>query len=275
MAVQKIYPKKSLGQNYLTDENICKNIVDSFNINAEDEVIEIGPGQGAITKYILEKTHNLTVVEFDRNNCAILKNKFPGLNIVNGDFLKHKINNVILSEVNDPAENKTETFSPASQAQDKKRVIGNIPYNITTEIIFKLIDDRNHIKDAQLMIQEEVALRLAAKPNSKIYGIPSVFIQVFSEPKLLFKVSKSCFYPKPKVDSRVIQFDFTKSIEGKINDIPFFKKFVKTSFGTRRKTLKNSLSSLNLDLSKADFDFTRRAETLSVYEFIELSNIFS
>jgi 16S rRNA (adenine1518-N6/adenine1519-N6)-dimethyltransferase len=259
---KKIYPKKSLGQNYLTDENICRNIVDSFNISADDDVIEIGPGQGAITKYILEKTKNLTVVEFDRNNCAILKNKFPGLNIVNRDFLKFEINN-------------TEVHIPAVLAQNKKRIIGNIPYNITTEIIFKLIDERTHIKDVQLMIQEEVAQRFAASPNSKVYGIPSVFVQVFSEPKLLFKVSKNCFYPKPKVDSRVIQFDFSKSMENKINDITFFRKFVRTAFGTRRKTLKNSLSSLNLDLSKADFDFTRRAETVSVNEFIELSNIFS
>lgn len=254
MTEKKIYPKKSLGQNYLTDENICKNIVDSFNISADDEVIEIGPGQGAITKYILEKTKNLTVVEFDRNNCAILKEKFPGLNIINIDFLKYVLN-------------------PQPQIRNPKlRIIGNIPYNITTEIVFKLIDERAKIKDAQLMIQEEVAQRFAAKHGSKVYGIPSVFVQVFSEPKLLFKVSKNCFYPKPKVDSRVIQFDFTKSIENKINDITFFRKFVRTAFGTRRKTLKNSLSSLELDLSKADFDFTRRAETVSVNEFIELSN---
>lgn len=257
MTEKKIYPKKSLGQNYLTDENICKNIVDSFNISADDEVIEIGPGQGAITKYILEKTKNLTVVEFDRNNCAILKEKFPGLIIINIDFLKYVLN-------------------PQPQIRNPKlRIIGNIPYNITTEIVFKLIDERAYIKDAQLMIQEEVAQRFAAKHGSKVYGIPSVFVQVFSEPKLLFKVSKNCFYPKPKVDSRVIQFDFSKSMENKINDITFFRKFVRTAFSTRRKTLKNSLSSLNLDLSKADFDFTRRAETVSVNEFIELSNIFS
>lgn len=257
MAVQKIYPKKSLGQNYLTDENICRNIVDTFNISAGEGVIEIGPGLGAITKFILEKTNNFTAIEFDRNNCAILKEKFPSLNIVNKDFLKYEI----------------EDF--AGKVKNKIRIIGNIPYNITTEIVFKLIDERGYITGAQLMIQEEVAQRLAAKPGGKEYGIPSVFIQVFSEPELLFKVSKNCFYPKPKVDSRVIRFDFTKSVEDKISDIIFFKKFVKAAFSMRRKTLKNSLSSLGLELSKADFDFTRRAETVSVNEFIELSNIFS
>lgn len=252
----KIQPKKSLGQNYLTDENICRNIVDSFSIAQTDHVVEIGPGQGAITKYILEKTNYLTAVEFDRNNCAILSQKFPELNLVMGDFLKFDLNTI-------------------GRNENKLRVIGNIPYNITTEIVFKLIDNRAILKDAQLMIQEEVAQRFAAEPDNKDYGIPSVFIQVFSRPKLLFKVSKNCFYPKPKVDSRLIQFDFSYSREGEINDIPFFKKFVKTAFGMRRKTLKNSLAKLELDLSKADFDFTRRAETVTIDEFIELSNLFS
>lgn len=250
MALTKIAPKKSLGQNYLTDENISRNIVDAFDIHSDDKIVEIGPGQGAITRYITERTKNLTVVELDKNNCAILASKFPALNIINQDFLKYKLDSLC-------------------------RVIGNIPYNITTEIIFRLIDGRKLLSDAQLMIQEEVAQRLAAKPGSKQYGIPSVFIQVFSVPKLLFKVSKNCFYPKPKVDSRVIQLDFSKSREDEINDIPFFKKFVKAAFSTRRKTLKNALGSLGLDLSKAGFDFTRRAETLSVDEFINLSNIFS
>jgi 16S rRNA (adenine1518-N6/adenine1519-N6)-dimethyltransferase len=257
LAFNKIYPKKSLGQNYLTDENISRNIVDAFNIAEDDNVIEIGPGQGAITKYILEKTKNLTVVELDQNNCLILAERFPELNIIHKDILKFDYNSITPNEAK------------------RLRVIGNIPYNITTEIIFKLIDARTIISDAQLMIQEEVAQRLAASPNSKEYGIPSVFIQVFSSPKLLFKVSKNSFYPRPKVDSRLIQFDFSITCESEINDIPFFKKFVKAAFGQRRKTLKNSLSILNLDLSQAEFDFKRRAETLSVTEFIELSNKFS
>jgi 16S rRNA (adenine1518-N6/adenine1519-N6)-dimethyltransferase len=259
LAFNKIYPKKSLGQNYLTDENISRGIVDAFNITEGDNIIEIGPGQGAITKYILEKTKNLAVVELDQNNCLILAERFPELNIIHKDILRFDYNSITLDEAK----------------AHKLRVIGNIPYNITTEIIFRLIDARTVISDAQLMIQEEVAQRLAASPNSKEYGIPSVFIQVFSKPKLLFKVSKNSFYPRPKVDSRLIQFDFSITRENEINDIPFFKKFVKAAFGQRRKTLKNSLSILNLDLSQAEFDFKRRAETLSVTEFIELSNKFS
>jgi 16S rRNA (adenine1518-N6/adenine1519-N6)-dimethyltransferase len=252
----KIYPKKSLGQHYLTNEKICSEIVDSFKLNGEDHVIEIGPGQGAITGFILEKTKNLSVIEIDKNNCEILKAKFPNLNIINEDILNY-------------------SFDSGSKITRKKlRIIGNIPYNITTEIIFRLIDFRKSILDAQLMVQEEVALRLAGKPNSKEYGIPSVFIQVFSEPELRFKVSSSSFYPKPKVDSRIIYFDFTKNIEINIKDIEFFKKFVKTAFGQRRKTMRNSLKKLDLDLGKAEFDFSRRAETVSVNEFIELSNRF-
>lgn len=255
MKYNKVYPKKSLGQNYLIDENICRNIVDSFNIEPDDVIIEIGPGQGAITKFILEKSNNYTGVEIDSNNIALLYERHPEAAFVKMDFLKYDLNS-------------------QSGVNKKVRVLGNIPYNITTDIVFMLIDSRKIVKDAQLMIQEEVARRLTAAPNSKEYGIPSVFAQVFSKPELRFKVSRNCFYPKPKVDSRIIYFDFSVTKEEEINDITFFKKFVKAAFGNRRKTLRNSLKSLELDLTKADFDFSRRAETLSVEEFIKLSNIF-
>jgi 16S rRNA (adenine1518-N6/adenine1519-N6)-dimethyltransferase len=249
----KIYPKKSLGQNYLIDENISRNIVNSFSVTGDENVLEIGPGHGAITKYLLEKTEKAVLIELDSNSCGILKQKFPNATIINKDFLKVELKQIF---------------------EQRFRVIGNIPYNITSEIIFKLIDNRDIISDAQLMVQEEVARRITAKPGTKEYGIPSVFVQVFSTPKLLFKVSKNCFYPKPKVDSRIIHFDFTNSIEKKITDISFFKKFVKTAFGTRRKTLKNALKILKLDLTESDFDFSRRAETLTISEFIALSNLF-
>jgi len=252
----KTYPKKSLGQNYLIDENICRNIVDSFDINPDDKIIEIGPGQGAITKFILKKSNNYTGVEIDNNNITLLYERYPDAVFIKMDFLKYDL-------------------SLQSGLNNKIRVLGNIPYNITTDIIFMLIDNRKIVQDAQLMIQEEVARRLTAQPNSKEYGIPSVFAQVFSKPELKFKVSRNCFYPKPNVDSRIIYFDFSVTKETEINDIIFFKKFVKAAFGNRRKTLRNSLKGLELDLGKADLDFSRRAETLSVDEFIKLSNIFS
>ena len=242
-------PKKSLGQNYLTDENICRNIVDAFEIEPGEHIVEIGPGKGALTRYILEKTSNLTVIELDRNNCAILKELFPGLNIINCDFLKLNLSELLANPV------------------EKLRVIGN-----TSPIIFKLMDNRTIVKDAQLMIQEEVARRITADPNNKEYGIPSVLLNVFGSSKLLFKVSRNCFYPKPKVDSRIIYFDFSVSQEGKVTNIDFFRKLVKAAFGTRRKTLRNSLKNIEADLSKAEIDLGRRAESLSINEFIELSN---
>ena len=250
----KFYPKKSLGQNYLKDINICKNIVSSFDPIPGDNVIEIGPGQGAITKFLLETGCRLTAVEFDRNNSAILKKEFPELNIVTGDFLKYDL-------------------EAASGGKKELRIIGNIPYNITSPIIFRLIDYRSVIVNAQLMIQEEVAQRICAAPGNKEYGIPSVLTQAFCVPKLLFKVSNSCFFPKPKVDSRLIHFDFTRSMEASIKDTVFFRKLVKAAFSLRRKTLKNSLKNMEVDISKTGIDPGRRAETLSVQEFIDMSNI--
>ncbi len=247
-------PKKSLGQNYLTDENICRNIVTAFNIKPEDFIVEIGPGKGAITKYIIEQTKNYVGVELDKNIFTLLKEKFPEINFIRGDFLK------------------LDLYSTLRTPHSALRIIGNIPYNITSEILFKLLDERKFISSAQLMIQEEVAQRIIAKPNTKQYGIPSVQLQAFASVKLLFKVSRNCFYPKPKVSSRVVEIDFTKSMDDKIIDVEFFRKLVRMSFSTRRKILKNSLSGLKMNLDEVDFDFSRRAESLSVEEFIKLSN---
>lgn len=247
-------PKRSLGQNYLIDENICRNIVNAFDIKPGENIIEIGPGKGAITKFILEKTVNLKVIELDDNNCRFLQETFPGLEIINGDFLKTDLAGLMRSKA------------------EKLRVIGNIPYNITSPIIFRLMDNREIIFDAQLMIQEEVARRIAASPGNKEYGIPSVLLNVFGRAELRFKVSRNCFYPKPKVDSRIIYLNFSESQEGKLKDTEFFRKLVKSAFGTRRKTLRNSLKKMNLELTKSEIDMGRRAESLTIDEFIEMAN---
>jgi len=251
-------PKKSLGQNYLTDENICRNIVRAFDIKPDDFIVEIGSGQGAITKYILEQSKNVIAVEYDINNCNILKEKFPALEIINENVL-------------------TLSFADIVRKKDldkKLRVIGNIPYNITSPLLFKLIESRHLISDAQFMIQEEVAQRLTAKPNTKDYGILSVFTQVYTKPKLQFKVSRNCFYPKPGVDSRIIRLQFTDELVSKINDESFFRNFVRGAFATRRKTLRNALKNIFINVNKLNikFDFNRRAESLSIKEFINLSN---
>jgi 16S rRNA (adenine1518-N6/adenine1519-N6)-dimethyltransferase len=253
------YPKKSLGQNYLHDENICRNIVSAFETKKDDLVIEIGAGKGALTKYLTELTKNLAVIELDKNNCDALKETFPELKIINEDVL-----NVSFQEL----------LNSFGKQKSKLRIIGNIPYNITSPILFKLIECRQVIHDAQLMIQEEVAKRLTAKPDTKNYGILSVFTQVYTKPRLLFKVSKNCFYPKPKVDSRVIKLEFTDELIAKVTSEDFFRKFVRGAFGTRRKTLRNSLKNISIDVNqlKIDFNFNRRAENLSITEFIDLSN---
>lgn len=253
------YPKKSLGQNYLHDDNICRNTVDVFNVQDTEFVFEIGPGQGALTKYLLKKTKNLIAIELDLKNVEILKRDYPELTIIHEDFLKLDFKKLI--------DDYTIT--------NKIKVIGNIPYYITSDIIFKLIENRGFISDAQLMMQEEVALRVAASPGSKAYGILSVMVQTFCEVELLFKVTANCFYPKPKVDSRVVKLTFNNKFLNQINDIGYFRKFVRGAFSQRRKTLRNSLKTINIDINEVkDFDFNRRAETLSVSEFINLSNKF-
>ncbi len=256
----KPYPKKSLGQNYLIDENIGKKIIDTFNIKEDDLIVEIGPGKGEITKHILSYTKNVTAIEIDKNNFSYLKENFPNLNVINQDFLKTDLKS-LRDEFN-------------SSAKEQIRIIGNIPYYISSEILFKLIDHNNIIQDVQIMMQDEVAQRIVAKPSTKAYGILSIILQVFSTPKLIFKVSKNCFYPKPKVDSRIVHFDFNENKLSKISNIDFFRKFIRTSFGTRRKTLRNTLLKMNIksEDTSIDFDFTRRAESLSVDELIDLSN---
>lgn len=254
---RKKFPKKSLSQNYLIDQNICRNIAEAFIINEDDIILEIGAGRGEITKEIIKKNKNIIAVEFDSNNAEILREKFGEIKIINEDILTIDFGKLIPRNLN-----------------RKIRIIGNIPYNITSKILFKLIDNRNMISDALLMMQEEVAKRLCARPGTKDYGITSVFTQVFSKPKLLFKVSRNCFYPKPKVDSRMIKLDFSNNLEDEIKNIKFFMTFVRTAFGKRRKTLSNALKDMEVETKKLnlDFNFSRRAESLSVDEFIELSN---
>jgi 16S rRNA (adenine1518-N6/adenine1519-N6)-dimethyltransferase len=245
----KTYPKKSLGQNYLIDENIASKIVSSFKINKDDLVLEIGPGKGEITKHILSFTNNVIAVEIDKNNFAYLSENYPGLNVINEDFLDVDLNDI---------KNKLK-----GSANDKLRIIGNIPYNISSEILF--------------MMQEELAKRIVAIPSTKDYSRLSIMAQVFCTPELLFKVSRSCFYPKPKVDSRIIYFDFMKNHVNEIADIGFFRNFVKTAYMSRRKMLRYTMHIYNIDIKSVpfDFDFTRRIESLSINEIIKLSNNLS
>jgi 16S rRNA (adenine1518-N6/adenine1519-N6)-dimethyltransferase len=247
-------PLKKFGQNYLTDKNIINKIISEFNPQEEDSVIEIGPGTGALTRELINKVKKFKAIEIDTRVIDSLKKEMPDLSIINYDFLKLELTNLF------PSINYI-------------RIIGNIPYNITSPIIFKLIENRKIVADALLMIQYDVAKRITAKVGSKDYGILSVLLNYFAEVNLCFKISPNVFHPKPKVWSAIIHIKFDKQLNPNLED-EFFIKVVKASFGNRRKTLKNSLS--NSIFAKINFDtdslkLKRRAEELSVSDFIELS----
>ena len=261
---EKYKPKKFLGQNFLVDENIAKKIVSSLNIEENDNVLEIGPGKASLTKYLAEKNINLIAVELDKSVIGELNERFKDkLHLIHKDFLKVDLQKDI-----------KELIAP----EKKLRIIGNIPYNITTEILFKIFEANNFVSEAVLMMQKEVAQRLIAKKDNKDYGILAVQTQAFSKPEILFNVPPTAFFPKPNVTSTVVRFTFD-SLPYTINSIPVFKKLVRAGFGKRRKTLRNSLKDmlkeLNIDEKELNLDMIRRPENLSVEEFANLSNDIS
>lgn len=257
----KIYkPKKFLGQNFLVDDNISRKIVNQLGVIEEDYVLEIGPGQGALTKHLAGFCKKYIAVEIDKSIAESLQEKYgETAKIINEDFLKYDLN----------------------KFRNPLKIIGNLPYNIASEILFKIFDSRDKIECAVLMVQKEFAKRLTAVPNTKDYGIMSVQTQVFSNPKILFNVPPTVFFPKPKVESSVIKLTFEKG-KNELLSKDVFKKLVRTAFGKRRKTLRNSLKDLfeEFNLAFDDFelffDFGKRAEDIDIAGFINLSNmIFS
>ncbi len=258
---EKYKPKKFLGQNFLVDENLAKKIVASLNISEGDNVLEIGPGKASLTKYLAEKNINLIAVELDKSVIGELNERFKEkLQLIHKDFLKVDLENDL-----------KDILTPGK----KLKIIGNIPYNITTEILFRIFDKNFMISEAILMMQKEVAHRLTAVKDTKDYGILAVQTQTFSKPEILFNVPPTAFFPKPNVTSSVVRFTFD-SLPFSVNDAGLFKKIVRAGFGKRRKTLRNSLKDLikELDINETDLeiDMIRRPENLSVEEFVNLSN---
>lgn len=255
---EKYKPKKRYGQNFLVDDNIARKIVKSLEISEKDTVIEIGPGQGALTKHLINETKRFIAVEIDTKVSEDLKNK--GYNVAVKDFLQFDFEEDIPKEL---------------RGTDLK-VIGNIPYNITSGILFKLLDSKIKINSCVIMIQREVAERLVASVNTKQYGILAVQFQAMAKVNQLFNVPPTAFFPKPDVTSSVIRITFCEN-ENRIDNISVFKEFVRSAFSKRRKTLKNSLNDFfekyELNINDYGFDFSRRAESLTVKEFIDLSNI--
>ncbi|WP_139957056.1 16S rRNA (adenine(1518)-N(6)/adenine(1519)-N(6))-dimethyltransferase RsmA [Flavicella sediminum] len=247
--------KKHLGQHFLKDEQIAKDIADSLTEKGYDTVLEIGPGMGVLTKYLLEKDYTTHVIEIDTESVEYLQNTYLNLapRIISKDFLKINI---------------TDYFKEKQFA-----IIGNFPYNISTQIVFKTLDYRDQIPEFSGMFQKEVAERIAEKKGSKKYGILSVIAQAFYDIEYLFTVPPTVFDPPPKVESGVIRMirkaDYSLPVDEKL-----FYRVVKTAFNQRRKMLRSSLKSMNLsDKLREDAIFALRPEQLSVEEFINLTSL--
>ena len=247
-------PKKRFGQNFLQDENILNNIVKEINPQPNDSIVEIGPGYGALTQKLISATANLIAVEIDNEIAINLKEKFPQLRLISEDFLETDLSELFI-------EGK------------KLRIVGNIPYNITSPILFKLIENNKLIKDAVFMVQLEVAKRMTAQRGTKDYGILAVVLKYFTEAKLCFKISPNVFFPKPKVFSALVHIRF-KEIGVSEEEQKLFIAIVKAAFGNRRKILKNSFSNSifqEIDFSNSGIDLSLRAENLSVDDFVKLT----
>jgi 16S rRNA (adenine1518-N6/adenine1519-N6)-dimethyltransferase len=243
-----IAAKKKLGQNFLTDKNITRKIVRESGVSASDRVLEIGPGFGALSTAILEVVPSFTAVERDPELAKFIRKEHPQIELVEGDFLKVPL-------------------EPLA-AGDKLAVLGNIPYSITSPILFKLLENRHLISSATLMMQHEVALRIAASPGTKEYGILAVQMQAFCDVTYLFKVGRAVFKPRPEVDSAVIRM-VPKPVEP-VADSDGFRTFVRCIFHQRRKTILNNLKN-DYDISSVPEETLRlRAEALSIEDLIRL-----
>ncbi len=252
-----ITPKKSLGQNFLRDANIARKIVRTIHVQPTDILLEIGPGQGALTKYLVGICKKTIGVEIDDRAAQLLREMFGGqLELLQTDILEVDLGRLAANE------------------HARIRIVGNIPYYITSEILFWMFEQWESVSDATLMMQLEVAQRLCSKPKRKEYGILSIATQFYSEPEILFKVSRNAFFPRPDVDSALVRL-VLKQVVPECNR-EFFHHLVRSTFGKRRKTLRNGLRSIGFDdqvLMKLPADLGRRAEELSVNEFVELSKM--
>ncbi|KYG80562.1 dimethyladenosine transferase [Roseivirga ehrenbergii] len=255
--MSSVRPKKHLGQHFLKDLNIAKSIADGLTGHGGyNKVVEIGPGTGVLTQFLLQNKQETSVIEIDRESVAYLKQHYPQLDgrIIEGDFLKL---------------NMEERFP------GKFGVVGNFPYNISSQIFFKVLDLKQQVPEVVCMIQKEVADRLISPPGNKAYGILSVFLQAYYELEYLFTVPPNVFNPPPKVNSAVIRLKRNER-EALDCDEVLFRRVVKAGFQMRRKTLRNALKPINLpeELS-GEKVLDQRAETLSVDQYVELTNLIS
>lgn len=255
-------PRKSLGQNFLQDPNIINKIVAGLGVNDKDVVVEIGPGRGALTELIIPQAGHTHLIEFDRDLVQHWQSQadaIDNLTVHGQDVLKFDFNEII----------KT--------SNRKLKVIGNLPYNISSPVLFYLMHYAEHIEHQVVMLQKEVVERMASEPGSKQYGRLSVMLQQRYQIENLFKVPPTAFFPPPKVDSAIARLTPLVEISSPVSSQTDFEKVVKQAFSMRRKTLRNTLKGL-LDsdqIESLDINPSARAETLEVAQFAALSNLFS
>lgn len=253
----EVRAKKALGQHFLTDQSIAMKIVDSLSRSEIKDVLEIGPGMGVLTQYLLKRDDlELKLVELDGESVEYLLTHFPGMQgkLYQADYLKLDIHTLFSGQY---------------------RVIGNFPYNISSQIFFKILEDKDRVPEVVCMIQKEVAERIAEKPGSKTYGILSVLLQAWYDIDYIVSVGSGAFCPPPKVQSAVIRL--RRNSRSSLGcDEKLFKTVVKTAFNQRRKTLRNALKPLlNESIDSSDPVFDLRAERLSVEDFVALTNLIS
>lgn len=258
---------KSLGQNFLIDDTIIDRIVDGANIGENDYVMEVGPGIGTLTREMAKRSKKVVAIEIDKSLIPILKDTLSDLDnaeVVNSDILRVDVNELIDEKLNG---------GPI-------KLVANLPYYITTPIVMKFLEEDIPVTNIVVMVQKEVADRMKAEPNTKDYGALSVAVQYYCDVEIVAKVPRHLFMPQPNVDSTVIALNVRENPVYKVDNEELFFKVVKASFGQRRKTLLNSLSTLgflNKDeikevLQNSNIDEKRRGETLSIEEFSNLSN---
>ncbi len=242
------YPRKSLGQNFLTDPNIIRKIIRYIDPCPQDHIVEIGPGQGALTNLLIGECSQLTLIEVDPRMAEMMENRYdmhPGLKVIRGDILKVDWN----------------SFLPAD------KIVGNLPYNISSQILFTLYKHASKAGKAVFMVQKEFARRLIATPSTKDYGIMTVLTRLYGEAKILFHIPPTVFFPRPKVDSTLVAIQLLPESNRDIEDREFFHYLVRTAFNQRRKTLRNSLKKVIGERDVPEIDTGLRAEALSFQDF--------
>ncbi len=248
--------RRPLGQHFLFDPRILKKIIDCGKVTSEDTVVEIGPGLGKMTKLLAERVKKVIAIEIDKRLAERLKealSTYQNIEVITADALKF----------------------PYETIKGKFKVIANIPYYITTPLLFRLLKFRDKIISMTLLVQKEVARRIAAVPGNKDYGILSISVQLYSKPSLKFSISKGAFSPPPEIDSSVVYFEVYPQTVLKLENEEFFLKVVRTAFSQRRKTISNSLKSfknIKEALDKAGLDPKLRPEMLSIKDFLRLAN---